>query len=205
MSWNIKDSLIAEALEGLRGLALSLASEPDTRPEWLVKCNEGTAENSRYYRFLYEIARETHPKISVELGTRTGFSAAQMAAGNPDGLVITVDTDPVNQAKARAFNLPNLVLMNADSLVALGQIRAYAPIDVLFVDSAHTFIHTSAEYIAYRELLRPNGLMLFDDIHVWHEMEDFWNKMVFDPKIDLQGLHHTGFGAAIKDSARKSP
>lgn len=188
-------------LAQLVDLASAADGLPETRPEWLRTFIEGVPGNERYYRFLYELARRARPAAMVETGTRLGCSAAQMALGNPEGKMITVDIDPAAKARADALGLTNLTAVLSDSRVAFSAVRAAVPaIDLLYIDSDHTFDLASAEYWLYRTIVREEGVILFDDIHINADMERFW-AMVPEPKAEANFLHrHYGFGISIKCS-----
>ena len=60
--------------------------------------NEHIAQggNHLYYRLFYHLARFLRPDLTVDLGGWQGTAAAHLAAGRPNGTVVTIDhhTDP---------------------------------------------------------------------------------------------------------------
>lgn len=178
-------------------LARTFLDRPDGRPDWLRALD--TDPTSVYYRFLYEFARDVRPAFSLEIGTCEGKSAAHLAAGNPEGLVVTLDIKPEAKRLADALLLPNLVAVVGDSIGLLERLKWVPKLDVLFVDGDHTFRNAYGEYIAYRLHLRDGGLVFFDDIAINDGMRRMWDSVV-DPKEALPNLHYTGFGVARKDS-----
>lgn len=182
-------------------LARELPRLADERPGQLRALPYATDADSAYYRFLYEWCRRSRPAVTLEIGTYLGGSAAHMAVGNPDGHVWTLDINPDAVRHADALELPNLTALLGDSGPSVDRVRDLlpGPVDLLYIDGWHSFDQTFAEYQLYRPLVRPGGLMLFDDIDLQtatDEMQRFWTA-VSEPKAKLDGLHHTGFGAIV--------
>lgn len=200
---------LAEPLEGEEWLA------HDTRPLWLKEMPHACDPQARYYLYLYQlIARLGPPLDCVEIGTYIGTSAAHLAVRNGEeggrgGLVVTIDINP-DAARQVLRRVPahdclaQIATITDDSTYAWDRARVRClGYDVLYVDGNHTFNQAYGEYYLYRQLLKPGGVMLFDDVGLQmatNEMEVFWD-FVVDPKARLDYLHHTGFGIAVKDPA----
>ena len=185
-------------LAQLAQLAKSFLDFPDERPQWLKDLDMDPT--SVYYRYLFEFARKFRPGISLEIGTCEGKSAAHLAAGNPEGVVVTLDIKPEAKRLADALLLPNLVAIVGDSIALLDRLKWIPSLDVLFVDGDHTFRNAYGEYVAYRPHVHDGGLVFFDDIAISDGMRRVWES-VPDPKESLPNLHYTGFGVAKKDSS----
>jgi predicted O-methyltransferase YrrM len=183
------------ALEEVSLFAAEYLSNSDGRPAWLKSIDRDPT--SVYYRFFYEFARVFRPRVTLEIGTCEGASAAHLAAGNPGGVVITLDVKPEAKRLADALFVPNLVSVTSDSIQALARLRWIPPIDVLFIDGNHTLRDAYGEYLAYRPNVLVGGLIFFDDVAINDEMRRMW-EAVADPKRDLPSLHYTGFGVAKK-------
>jgi predicted O-methyltransferase YrrM len=186
-------------LEELQELASSIATLPDERPEWLKVLQPDTV--NLYHRFIFEVARRSLPRTSWEIGSCEGAGAGHLGEGNPRGLVITVDISPEAKSRVDALFIPNVVTLLSDSLEVLDRIKWKPEIDLLFIDGEHSRRQVEAEYRAYRPLVRPGGFILFDDIALSQEMAEAW-AAITDPKVDLNHLHFSGFGAVQKQSAR---
>ena len=182
-------------LDQVRAFATEYLLRPDGRPDWLKSIDRDPT--SVYYRFFYEFARTFCPKTTFEIGTCEGLSAAHLAAGNPEGTVITLDIKPEAKRLADALLIPNLVSIVCHSIEAPKRLKWIPPIDLLFVDGNHAFDDAYGEYVTYRPLVRDGGLIFFDDISINDDMQRLWNA-VSDPKTVLDGLHYTGFGVAEK-------
>jgi predicted O-methyltransferase YrrM len=165
----------------------------DSRPSRLIEMTTEAPTTASYNRFLYMLTRNFQPALMVETGTDRGRSCAHMAMGNPKGQVVTIDIDPACSAQALALELPNVAALTGDSLNLLG-IFDVDSIDLLFLDSLHTYEHTKAEWEAFQSKLKPDALVLIDDITLDEGMKRFWDELP-EPKLPLNHLHFSGFGA----------
>ena len=144
-----------------------------------------------YYSFFYFLAKKLKPKVTVELGSWQGTSAACFAVGNPSGLVITVDhhTDPGDEENKlltieATKNLGNLfyhqgwtcpeiyneevdkhALERGQSALpkVLQQLRG-RKIDLLFIDSWHVYQQALRDWNAYKPYLSKGALVIVDDV-----------------------------------------
>lgn len=193
-------------LKEIVGLANAIRLRADTRPGWLRRLQEVRTQDGLYYRFLFELTRAVRPARILEIGTRAGFSAAQMSAGHPDARLITVDIDP--RSKARFGKVPelralaNVVPLTGDSRKVRSDVEQhFSEIDLVFLDSDHRYETGKSELALYYPMLRHGGgILLLDDIALSSEMKRLWNEIP-GPKADLSFLHLTsgaGFGVHVK-------
>jgi predicted O-methyltransferase YrrM len=101
----------------------------------------------------------------VELGTATAWTAITLALADPAREVITYD--PIEQAlRGRYLALVGPEVRDRIRLVgapgASGP-RGPEPVDLLYIDSMHTRADTVSEYHAWRPVLRPGAVVVFDD------------------------------------------
>ena len=181
-------------------------SRGDDRPEWLKDMPSARDNTAFYYPFLYHLAASPEYKNILEIGTYKASSAAHLAVGakKHGGHVLTLDVDPeaarLADEVAKAHELPITALVvdsrSPATLRAVEELRL-APFDILFIDSAHNFSQAYDEYQRYRHFVREHGLIFFDDVGLDAEMRTLWD-YIADPKIRLDLLHYTGFGAALK-------
>jgi predicted O-methyltransferase YrrM len=194
-------------LEELYNLSKGLENMPDDRPEWLKLLSERTEPKELYYRFLYELCKRRYPRpeFVVEIGTYVGVSAAHMAVHA--GRVLTIDINPDAAKQVQAIPLKNIEAVTSDSMYFLERLAGYPKADLLFIDGNHTFNQAYGEYRAYRDHVKDDGLILFDDVALpmkTNEMEVFW-EFVVDPRTRLDNLHRTGYGVARKDDRIIAP
>ncbi len=151
-----------------------------------------------YYNLLYSVAKELQPNLVVELGTCTGGSTSHLAAGT-SGKVLSIDIEIRPDAKKRLLAFDNVELMQGDTrdpeLVA--EIAKRGPIDLLFIDTDHTADQVIAELALFGPLVRPGGLIFFDDIRINPGMSAWWDSLQED-KFELPEMHWTGFGVVFR-------
>jgi predicted O-methyltransferase YrrM len=189
-------------LDAVADLYRSLGDIPDRRSAALKGLPHASDPDSSYYRFLYEWSRRHRPAVTLEIGSYLGSSAAHMAAGNRKGHVWTIDHSPDAVRHVEELGLENVTAVLSDSGAAVDLVSALlpSPVDLLYIDGWHSYDQTRGEYHLYRPLVRPGGLMLFDDVDLpteTREMQRFWEE-VEEPKLLLPALHHTGFGAVAR-------
>ncbi len=127
------------------------------RPQMLTGRVEG--------RFLKLLVALVRPRLIVEIGTFTGYSALSMAeALPPEGRIISCEIDPKAQAMAKSFFARSsfgekIEIRMGAALETLAEINE--TIDFAFIDA------DKENYLAYYQTLidkmRPGGLMVFDN------------------------------------------
>lgn len=123
---------------------------------------------------LQQLIARKRPIISLEVGLAFGVSAlficeALSAAGGKRHIII----DPVQDSGWKRIGLQNLERAGFGSLidfrqeesqVALPQLQGEGVgIDFAFVDGWHTFDHALVDFFYVDRLLRPGGIVAFDD------------------------------------------
>jgi predicted O-methyltransferase YrrM len=189
-------------------IAQLLPKISDDRPEWLKTLANGSlnpGDDGLYYQFFHELVQEFYPLAVLEIGTNLGASAAHLAFANDGGFVRTIDINPdakVQLDRALEGKLVPAMAETADSMVWASEHRdLHNYFDLLFIDGLHNFNQTYGEYVAYRQFVRPGGLIFFDDLELdmaTCEMQVFWD-LVPEEKQKLDMLHYTGFGVCRKD------
>jgi predicted O-methyltransferase YrrM len=181
--------------EDIQQLSFDFLIQPDERPAPLKDLVALAPPCVRYCTFLYEFARRYEPGLVVETGTDQGRSAASFALGNKSGKVITIDIDPACKENVDRLGIPNIISVATDSLMFADKIKDGA-VDVLFLDSLHTYDHTMAEWQAFHRKVRAAGIVFFDDIALDAGMKQFWAE-VPGRRFDLSHLHISGFGGWV--------
>ncbi len=154
--------------------------------------------SNQYYNLLYSVANELQPVFVVELGTCTGGSTSHLAAGT-SGNVLSIDIEIRPDAKERLLTFDNIELIQGDtrSPELVAEVAKRGPIDLLFIDTDHTAEQVTAEMALFGPLLRPGGLIFFDDIRMNPGMSDWWDSLEED-KLELPEMHWTGFGVVFR-------
>jgi Methyltransferase domain len=131
-------------------------------------------------RFLDRV-RDQRPRVVVEIGTARGgmlFCFCQLAAR--DATLVSIDLPGAPNCGGQTaaerevfatFGPPSqrLHFIPADSHLPatreqLAQILAGRPIDLLFIDGDHSYEGCMADFKMYRDLVSPDGLIVFHDI-----------------------------------------
>lgn len=171
-------------------------SKQDPRPSILKRMTAEAPTTEDYNWFLFSLALNLQPDLVVETGTDRGRSAGHFASGWAGGRVVTIDIDKTCTDHARDLGFENITAITRDSIYA-SAIFLEEDIDILFLDSLHTYEHTKEEYTVYLPKVSKGGLIFVDDINLDEGMKKFWAE-IKEPKVDLSHLHYSGFGVILK-------
>ena len=135
------------------------------------------------------------PKI-IELGTRTGNSTVAFLAAIDHlkgGHLWSVDVDAPRTPPAWG-DIEAWTFTRGDDtapeIVAWHQEHA-APVDLLFVDTSHTYKHTLDELRLWVPMVRPGGVVLMHDTE-WERKEVAQALNEFCPANGLTWVNHPG-------------
>lgn len=149
-------------------------------------------------RFLSFISKLQQPKLIVEIGTYTGYSALCLAEGlAAGGKLISIDVNEETSAFAKSF-IQQTEYASKIELV-LGDAKAYIPgiketIDLVFIDA------DKKNYLNYFHLvidkLKPGGLIIADNV--------LWSGKITMPESSMdretQALHE--FNKCVQQDER---
>ena len=164
----------------MRGILDRLAEEAKNEEVYY----NTTYPPSMYYRFLKLLAAEFKPKLSVELGVSGGGGSLHLAMGHPEGKVIGIDISAYHETERITYiedNYPNFEFMLDDSVKAAPIVfEKYGKVDILFIDTDHTYERTIQEFNTWKPYLSDRAIVCFDDLlrHVTGDeknMMDAWN------------------------------
>lgn len=147
---------------------------------------------SPYYRFLKILAQNLQPRLSVELGVCGGGGSFHLAIGWPQGKTVGVDVSfdhPENVAAIIGL-CPNFEFWLGDSIASAEAIyKAFGPVDLLFIDTVHEYVHAWAELDAWKPFLSEQAVICLDDL-LRPEMlaTNFWESLP-EPKFREDRLH----------------
>lgn len=138
---------------------------------------------SSYYRFMRRLAEWKKPSMSVELGVCGGGASLHLALGWSGGDVLGIDhaleyPDNITYIK---LECPNFYFWRRDaveSAVEFDTVFLGRRVDILFIDTVHTYESTMAEFNAWRRHLIAGSVVLLDDL--------------FRPGMDLAWLELSG-------------
>ena len=129
-------------------------------------------------RFLSLLSHLVQPKIIVEIGTYTGYSALCLAEGlAKGGMVHTIDIDPwlpemVDRYIEKAGMQDRVTMHHAPALEVLPDLPV--PFDLVFIDADK---QNYPNYLkAVVDKVRPGGLIIADNV--------LWSGKVLKPRAD---------------------
>ncbi len=156
---------------------------------------------SPYYRFLKLLAQEMGAKLSVELGVSGGGGSLHLAMGSEKVVGVDFAWDHDENIVHIETHYPNFQFLFGNSVVVAHHIfEVCGYIDILFIDTTHTYEQTMAEYQAYKPFMSTNGVVCLDDLFR-PGMQEAWDEMP-EPKLRLDSLHQSeagegGFGVVF--------
>jgi predicted O-methyltransferase YrrM len=158
---------------------------------------------SPYYRFLKLLAEEMQSGLSVELGLCGGGGSLHLAMAGGQVIGVDIALDYEDNIRWIRRNYRNFRFFHGDSVQAASWIYGnFGEIDILFVDTTHTYEQTMAEYFAYQGYLSENAIVCLDDLFrpgmdlAWAEMPE--TKARFDFLHPSQSPTDGGFGVIWK-------
>ena len=158
---------------------------------------------SPYYRFLALLAMELNSRLSVELGVSGGGGSLHLAMHSQQTIGVDFAWDHPDNIEWIKRNYPNFRFLKDDSVNAAPIIyRDYGEIDLLFLDTTHTYEQTLAEYFAYEPYLSDMAVVCLDDLFrpgmdlAWAEMPE--TKKRFDFLHPSGSSGDGGFGVVWK-------
>lgn len=158
---------------------------------------------SPYYRFLKLTAEEINSRLSVELGLCGGGGSLHMAMASQQVVGVDFALDYEDNIRWIRRNYLNFKFLYSDSVQAAPIIvNNFGEIDLLFIDTTHTYEQTMSEYFAYERYLSDRAVICLDDLYrpgmdlAWQEMPD--TKERFDFLHPSQSPTDGGFGVVWK-------
>jgi len=142
----------------------------------------------KYGQLLYRMVKKYQPATILELGTSLGITSSYLALGNPQAKMITLEGS--NEIAAVAKNnfkelgLERIELVQGDFQQTLpGVLSSLSSIDFVFVDGNHRKEPTLNYFNQLLLKIRPETILVFDDIHWSREMEEAWELIKSHPSV----------------------
>jgi predicted O-methyltransferase YrrM len=162
---------------------------------------------------------EINPKVILEVGTNQGKSAMAFIKAFDPELFITMDIAPRNMYQGIEMPGENYHYLwehdsmktetaneVADILYKARQGDTYRKVDFLWIDGSHYPENVKSDYMKYKQLVRPGGIVGFHDIFCTSQedifVNPFWNEIkknfkYFEYQMDPKDIHlafPTGIG-----------
>jgi len=160
--------------------------EPPT--EVRAACGGGAGYSS-YYHLVYLLVQHMAPCVVVELGVAYGkfLRCAALATIGYGNAVVGIDTVRYPHIDAILAAYEHVTFINAPSVPP----PAYVPseINILHIDSLHSYAHAKGEFEAYKDLLADGAVVMFDDLHAGTDTVLRYFEELPYPKIQDDRLH----------------
>lgn len=149
-----------------------------------------------YYYLMYLLSFHLNNALLVELGVHKGRGLISLAMGNSSNLIVGFDTVYQPELEMILANFPNVLFFQKASLPVPSNVAQ--PINLLHIDTEHSYAMAEAEFEAYRPHLAPGAFVLFDDLHAMDDgVLEFFNSLPYE-KIQEDRLHPIcGYGVLI--------
>jgi len=161
----------------------------------------------QYYYLFYLLVQhkaaqrsESERVVCMECGVEGGRGMASFAAASPKADVYGYDIrfHGMELCKVLTTYAANTTFIQRSSIPI--HLNEFPPIDLLHLDSAHTYLQVKNEFEQYSQKLAPGAVIMIDDLDQWEE-----NKGVhraFDeitwPKFQDNRLHPgAGYGIVL--------
>lgn len=135
-------------------------------------CIPGEQEFSyNYFYRLYWLASRSKSKKIVELGCIPGAStmALMWAINRIDGLLYSCDIEDPPEMPPFSLNMDvtRRVRVPRTSAIKLAQSWGNGPVDMIYLDTSHSYNETCEEIAAWLPHLKEGGLFVFHDTEVY--------------------------------------
>lgn len=145
-----------------------------TRTDWDAVAAEAVSghralQKPRELARLLERVAAHEPRVIVEIGSDAGGTlwAWSQLPGPPRVVGVDLPGGPYSSGQQLDTHGAVMVIGNSHMPQTLNLVREQlqgVQADVLFIDGDHTYGGARADYVAYRSLVRPGGLIVLHDI-----------------------------------------
>lgn len=163
----------------------------------------------KYSRLIFRLVEHFKPKVILELGTSLGITTSYLSNAAPKAKIITIEGCPSIASVARhtlagvCCGNVELVVGNFDEVLP-SVVRHHKKIDFVFIDGNHRFEPTLKYFICVFDKCHEDSVIIIDDIHWSHEMEEAWRAIKKHPSVTITiDLFHMGLVFFKKDQARE--
>ena len=137
-------------------------------------------------RFYSWLVKQRQSEAVVEFGTAFGVSGMYWLAGMEGGHLYTFEPNrdwATLAEKNLAAISPNFTL-TMDAFEEAGP-KTVKPssVDIAFIDAIHTSEFVDRQYAVLKPLMKPGGLILFDDVNFSDDMAACWKKISEEPYL----------------------
>jgi predicted O-methyltransferase YrrM len=190
--YNLAESMRTEMLADKRILTITdfgAGSSNSTSNQRSIASIASTAvKPKKYGQLLFRMVKKYEPSTILELGTSLGITSSYLAFGNPAARMITMEGADAIAAVAKSnfkeYLLEKIELVQGDFKQTLPAVLSrLSTIDFVFVDGNHRKEPTLDYFNQLLPRIRPESILVFDDIHWSREMEDAWGLIKSHPSV----------------------
>ena len=161
-----------------------------TKDRQVSKIAASSLKPVKFAQLLHRMARYYNPQTIVELGTSFGITTAYLAAARPQAQVITFEgSDAIAAIASDNFarlGLGNIELIPGDFNKTLREFLSRTEkIDMAFIDGNHSMQPTIDYFHALLQRSHNDTILIFDDIHWSHGMEQAWEHIKANESVTL--------------------
>ncbi len=154
---------------------------------------------SPYYSLMYLLASTIRNGLLVELGVESGRGLASLAVNNRNNIVIGLDSHRNPNLERTLYKCPGTMFFKLPSLPVPEVIARFErPIDLLHIDTEHSYSMAKAEFEAYQPYLAKGAYILFDDLHAQDDdVLRYFNELDYEKAQDDRLHPSCGYGVVI--------
>jgi len=147
-----------------------------------------------YYAFMYYLTAALGDCFCVELGVEKGRGCISLASGSKDAVVLGLDNHTYAEWGAIHDTYPNVAILEHASLPP-DEMLLYRPIDILHIDTEHSYSMAREEYEQYCPHLADGAIVLFDDLHAQEDGVLDYFTTISQKRVRMDALHPVcGYG-----------
>ncbi|NCA77322.1 MAG: SAM-dependent methyltransferase [Alphaproteobacteria bacterium] len=149
-----------------------------------------TSVNRKKGEFLFRLIRRYHLENILELGTSLGISTIYLGLAAPAGKIITLEgcIDSANLATENfeKAGLDHIRVITGTFEEKLAEAFTLMPEpDLIFIDGNHRKVPTLVYFEACLQHIRPDTVLVLDDIYWSAEMQQAWKLICNHPRVKV--------------------
>ncbi|MBL7743393.1 MAG: class I SAM-dependent methyltransferase [Chitinophagaceae bacterium] len=143
---------------------------------------KSAAKPQKFGQLLYRLVKYYQPGTIIELGSSLGITTSYLSLAKPDAKLITMEGAGAVAAAARKnfsqLRLTNITLTEGNFDETLQPVLdSLSSVDFCFIDGNHRQEPTERYFRQLLPKLSNDSIVIFDDIHWSHEMEQAWESI----------------------------
>lgn len=170
---------------------LGAASHISSQPHRTIKSiARHSLSSPKFSRLLYRLVSFQKSEYVVELGTSFGINTLYLSSARPTAQVFTLEgaSDIADRAERlfRDHGPSNIRLIRGNIDQTLPELLARLPyIDLVYLDANHRYEPTLRYFEQLTAKIRPDSIIVIDDIYWSDEMYQAWSYIKQHPSVSL--------------------